>query len=328
MTTNNSRSQPRLPFFRRIAPVALLFFLAPLFGEYLLGNLKFSEIFLLPFLAPLYGGGAVLIREIARRFGHGYGTMLGLGVAYALIEEGLATQLLFNPTYFVGQEGLMHTTISLLGIDAWLTLTLIAMHTVWSICIPIVLVEAIYKKRGDSPWLGKAGFAVVAVISILGTLWIAHENHIDTGFMASLPQLVSTAIIATAIIAATLLAGRRKTMATDGTVPNPWLVSIVAFAASSLFMLTESLPGWTKVGACLIIAASFFVLILRWSHQSNWGFLHTLALVRGGIATYAWLGIFMEPESGPKTLIDHIGSVFIVAFVYWLLFSAGRKQKV
>jgi hypothetical protein len=46
-----------------------LFFLAPLFGEYLLGNLKFSEIALLPFIAPLYGGGAILIRETVRRMG-------------------------------------------------------------------------------------------------------------------------------------------------------------------------------------------------------------------------------------------------------------------
>jgi hypothetical protein len=61
-----------------------LFFLAPLFGEYLLGNLKFSEIALLPFIAPLYGGGAILIRETTRRMGRGYGTMWGLGLAYAL----------------------------------------------------------------------------------------------------------------------------------------------------------------------------------------------------------------------------------------------------
>jgi hypothetical protein len=36
----------RLPFARRIAPAVLLFVLAPLFGEYLLGNLTLSELYL------------------------------------------------------------------------------------------------------------------------------------------------------------------------------------------------------------------------------------------------------------------------------------------
>ncbi|HEY1376950.1 MAG TPA: hypothetical protein VGF55_09155 [Gemmataceae bacterium] len=38
-------------------------------GEYLLGNVSIVEIRALPILALLYGSGALLIREVARRTG-------------------------------------------------------------------------------------------------------------------------------------------------------------------------------------------------------------------------------------------------------------------
>src|SRR5438105_3123342 len=87
----------RLSQRRRITPVIGLFFLSPLVGEYLLGNVSIVEIGALPPLALLYGSGALLIRELARRTGHGWPTMIALGLAYGLIEAGLIDQSLFNP---------------------------------------------------------------------------------------------------------------------------------------------------------------------------------------------------------------------------------------
>jgi hypothetical protein len=60
-----------LTVWRRVAPAVGLFLLAPLVGEYLLGNLSIRDIVALLFLAPMYGGGALLIREVARRTGRG-----------------------------------------------------------------------------------------------------------------------------------------------------------------------------------------------------------------------------------------------------------------
>ena len=46
-----------------VAPVMLLLFLAPFVGEWLLGNQRLSDLHFLPFMALLYGRGAVLIRK-------------------------------------------------------------------------------------------------------------------------------------------------------------------------------------------------------------------------------------------------------------------------
>jgi hypothetical protein len=324
---NTTSSDSRLSLLQRIAPAVLLFFLAPLFGEYLLGNLKFSEVAYVPFIAPLYGGGALLIREVTRRSGRGYATMFILGIAYALIEEGIVDQLLFNPNYFTGQEQLMNTVIPVFGLDVWLTLILIAMHAVWSICIPIILVEAIFAKRGRLPWLGKTGFLVVAVIFILGSIWLWNTIYLESGFLASPLQLVGTAVIIVALIVAAFTFKHPAMTAAQGFVPNPWVAGGFAFTASSLYMFTEFLPGWTRVGACILIAAVSLTLVLRWSHRRNWSALHTLALAGGGILTYAWLGALMEPETGPKTIIDHIGTMLFIGGAMWLFITAAKKLR-
>lgn len=322
-------------FSSRVSPgggesprLSCCFFLAPLFGEFLLGNLKLTELYYLPFLALLYGAGALLIREIARRAGRGYATMLGLGVAYTLIEEGLVDQLFFNPAYFPGQEQLSNTVVPALGLDAWLTLILIGMHTIWSICIPIILVEAIYNERGHKPWLGKTGLAIAVVIFLFGSVWIGYETYRETRFWASTAQLVGTAVVVVAIAAATFALKPRGTARVDGVVPTPSIAGGAALVASSLYMLTEYLPGWTRVVACLLIAVVFFVLVYKWAQRRSWSARHTLALAGGGILTYAWLGAVMVPESGPKTLVDHVGTAIFVGGAVWLLMIAIRKQAV
>jgi hypothetical protein len=305
----------------------LLYLLAPLFGEYLLGNLKFTELIYMPFIAPLYGAGALLIRECARRAGRGYTTMLILGIAYAFIEEGIVDQLIFNPAYFTGQDQLMKTVIPVLGIDTWLTIIVIAMHTVWSTCIPIILVEAIFAKRGKAPWLGKIELTVVAAIFVLGSVWLWHTIYLESGFIATAPQLIGTAVvIAALIIVAFTLKGHSRAPA-QGFAPNPWIAGGVALAASSLYMLTELLPGWTRVGACILIAAVSCTLVYKWSRRSNWSAFHTLALAGGGILTYAWLGAFMEPETGPKTMIDHIGTLILIGGALWLFITAAKNLR-
>ena len=130
-----------MPGTRRwVAPVIGLFFLSPLVAEFLLGNIAIDAIWVLLIIAPLYGGGAVLIREVARWNGRGWPTMMLLALAYAVIEEGWVTQSLFNPSYF-GFDLLGPAYMPFLGMGAWWTLYVLTIHMIWSIAVPIALVE-------------------------------------------------------------------------------------------------------------------------------------------------------------------------------------------
>ncbi len=119
-----------------------LVLLAPTVGEFLLGNIPISQYASVLVLAPLYGGGALLVRETARRLGRGWPTIVLFAAAYALIEEGPVDQMVFNPGYLGLDSFAGYAEIPGLGISGTLVLWSLALHTVWSICVPIALVEA------------------------------------------------------------------------------------------------------------------------------------------------------------------------------------------
>lgn len=308
-------------------PAVLLFFLAPLFGEYLLGNLRISEIVYLPFIAPLYGAGALLIREVTRRAGRGTATMLILGIAYGLIEEGLVDQMLFNSSY-AGQERINDTYIAVLGVDAWLTLLVLTMHTVWSTYIPITLVESLFPEQGTRPWLRLGWLGMIAMIFILGSIYLCYTIYLDENFFASAPQLWGTAIAVIMLLIIAFTIQRPIGAPVADSTPDPWILGIFSLTAGSLFMLADTLPGWVKVGAGLLIAIVFFTAVFVWSRRIGWSAIHRLALIGGGILTYGWLGLFMEPESGPKTVFDYMGSIILASGAIALLaIAAGKLQK-
>jgi hypothetical protein len=87
LENQNLASGGRPTMLRRIAPAVGLFFLAPLVAEYLLGNVSIKEITGLLFLAPMYGGGALLIREVARRTGRGWPTIILLAAAIRTVSK-------------------------------------------------------------------------------------------------------------------------------------------------------------------------------------------------------------------------------------------------
>src|SRR3954470_10607100 len=90
---------PSPTLWTRLKPAFSLVLLAPLIAEYLLGSLSFAQLPLFPIMMLMYGAGALFVREVARRSGRGWPAIILLGLAYGVIEEGLATQSLFNPHY-------------------------------------------------------------------------------------------------------------------------------------------------------------------------------------------------------------------------------------
>ncbi len=77
---------------RRLVPVLTLAILAPLLTEVIFGSTPISTPYPFVFILYLfwYGGGALIIREIARRKGFiRWPQILILGAAFALTEDGL-----------------------------------------------------------------------------------------------------------------------------------------------------------------------------------------------------------------------------------------------
>ena len=152
---------------RRLAPALALYFLAPLVAEFLLGDFSIVSVPLIVVLAPMYGGGALLVREITRRAGRGWPTIAVLALAFGVFEEALLTQSLFNPNY-VDAHLLDKGFVPALGISLSWTVFVLGLHTVWSISTPIALVEESARGPRTAPWLRTFGLLVTALLFVAG----------------------------------------------------------------------------------------------------------------------------------------------------------------
>jgi hypothetical protein len=314
----------------RVAPAVALFFLAPLVGEFLLGNMAIDALPGMIVLAPMYGGAAVLIREMTRRSGRGWPTMLLLGLAYAIFEEGLVIQSLFNPDYF--NANLLSTTyIPALGIGVWWTLFVLTLHTVWSTNVPIAIVEALVPERSTIPWLGNIGLFVAGVLLALGAYATYAGTYAVSGYIAPMPQLVgAVAAIGVLIIAAFAMPWRERAPVGDP-APEPWVVGVVSFVFSSLFMVATLLWGRitaeTVVVVYLVLYAVAIWLVTMWSRREGWGARHVLALAGGALLTYAWHDIPQQPVLGSTGQTDLIGNAIFAIGALLLLAAAIATQR-
>jgi hypothetical protein len=308
---------------RRLLPVAGLFVLSPLVGEYLLGNVPVTELLALPVLVPMYGGGALLVREIARRSGKGWPAILLLAAAYGVIEAALIDQMLFNPPDLANGPELTAAYVPALGFSAVNALAFVGGHMIWSIGIPIALVETFVPDREKTPWLGRIGLAVVALIYLGGSLLIFSAIHQESGFLAKPAQLIGAAVVALVLIGLAFAAPKRPaTLPGDRPAPRAWLVGVLAFVISSAYVLRPE--SWLGVGIGLVTLAVVAYIIGRWSRREGWDARHRLALAGGALLTYAWLGFVLNELYGRQGSVYVIGQAVLAACAILLLIAAYR----
>jgi hypothetical protein len=313
--------------WRRVAPAIGLFLLAPLVAEYLLGNLPITMLSALFALAPMYGGGALLIREVARRRRLGWTGIVALALAYGILEEGFTTQSLFNPDY-AGQRLLDPGYLPALGIGAPWTLFVLALHTVFSISVPIALVEGLARGRRTTPWLGRVGLTVTAVLFAFGIAATTAFSLATYPYVASVGQFAGAAVLIVLLVA---LAFRRPAVAPapDRSAPSPWVVGLTSLAAGAVFETSTWLPSpWANVGAFVVLFAAVTALVVRWSSAAGWGDAHRLALAGGALLTYAWHAFVERPLLPVSATVDLIGDVvFGLGAVVLLVVSALRLRE-
>lgn len=308
--------------WHRLKPALLLVLLAPLIAEYLSGSLSFAQLPVFPLMALMYGSGALLIREVARRSGRGWPAILMLGIAYGVLEEGLATQSLFNPHY-LGLRLLDRGFIPSLGIGGPWTIYVVILHVVWSIAVPIGLVEAIFSTRRTTPWLRIPGLAISAIAFALGVALVTFGTWSQERFVASPAQLATAALLAAVFAIMPFAIFRRDQSAPAQNVErstnrHPAAFALLAFGSGSAFHLVTQfgpafLPPWPQVALGLALALLVIAAVTLTRRAGSWTTRHTDALVLGGLATYCWLGFLLTARlHGPSTIPGQLFPLTIV----------------
>lgn len=335
---------------RRWRYAVALFILAPFVGEFLLGNTPVTAAPWGLLLAPMYGGGALLVREVGRRVG-GWPTLIMFAGAYALLEEGPVDQMLFNPSYLGLDDFSQFAPLPGLGISVSLTVSSLVMHAVWSICVPIALVEAFDSGRSSQaePWLGPVGLVVTTVIFIAGLALVALMNYEQHLFLASPLQLTAVSVLILGLIAGGVVVGCRgrqgpvmpghpepgtERVADDPSASGaPWLrwTGLVAFALSSVYWVIDILGPWF-VGPWTVIVVKVALVgltattLASFSRRAGWGRRHRFAVAAGVLSTYVWVGFVHAGEMGFGVWIVVVGGVLCGLIAVVLVGLAARAE--
>jgi len=311
---------------RGIWPALALFITAPLVAEFLLGNLPIKLLPALIVLAPLYGSGALLIREWVRRTGRGWPSILLLGMAYAILEEAYTTQSLFNPDYLKLHLGLLTPAyIPLLGIGGWWTLWMFNVHAVWSIATPIALIESCVPDRSRTPWLGHIGMVVTALVFVIGATAAGVMQYKQDPFLASTKQFAGSAMVILLLIAAAFLIPTGLRNNPVGITPSPWTAGAVALLFGSAALFVPQAWGWGAAAELFGLDLVMLLAVLAWSRRAGWGLQHQLALGAGAALAYGWHAFLQHPAVGRLDASVRIGNAIFLAGALALIWFATKR---
>ena len=121
---------------------------------------------------------------------------------------------LFNPDY-VDAHLLDQGFVPALGIAVPWTIFVLTLHTVWSISVPIALVEE-WTPRRTTPWLRTPGFVIACVLLAVGCVSTTASTYGNEHYLAAWPKLLAVAVVVIALIAAAFALPGRTGVAVPG----------------------------------------------------------------------------------------------------------------
>jgi hypothetical protein len=308
-------------------PFVLVAMLSPGIVEYLTGSSQLAGLVLSPplffvFLAAnlgLYVPGVLLIREAKVRWRGGWGTVVLLGVAYAIVEEGLALSTLFNPhASVVGALGFYGHFAGV----SWVWLVgVVAVHVVFSISVPIYLLGLALPERRTQPWLSRRALGTVVTVLALDTAALMAITAFSLHFFAGVALVAgSLGVVALLVWAAYRLPPGLFRPWTTRPAARPLAFALVGASFWFGMVLAQALCGAANLPAALAVVLTSLVLAgyLYWflAHIGESEHApHLVALAIGLIAPLAVVGAIVQFRA-PVVLIADAAAVWFFLFLW------------
>jgi hypothetical protein len=312
-----------------VIPAIGLFLLAPWTAECSWGGFTLTDFpFVVAFLAPLYGGAAVLIREVARRTGRGWPTIVLLAAAFGVVQAGLVDQSLLNPDFLDETEfrdlaaAAQATVLPGLGISVEQLLDYVGNHIVLSVCAPIVIVESMVgPSRRHTPWLGWPGLVVVALLYLGGSLLIYADTAGGDAFTPRAGQVAVVVAVILALVGAAFAIRRRPPAVRSGqrAPVRPLVVGGLVVAAH---LASWPASGWAAVALRLVVAVAVVVVVVVWSRRPGWSQAHVLAAGGAGLVVAAGTA-YLVPTYAPAPPQLALASDIAISIVTAALLGAA-----
>jgi hypothetical protein len=322
--------------------VAVLVFLSPVLTELLAGIVHITNLWLLVPEMAVYGGAALLVREVVRRRQRGWVSIMLLGIAYALVEECVILQTSLTPQFFAAGTGSFGWA---LGVQWNYLCAMLGYEGVYAIVLPIALTELLFPKRRKELWLDRRGLTIAAAVFVLGAigvwwLWshVGVRRYGASTYQVPVVNIVLAVVVIVLLIAVALfvLPIERSRAEARRRAWSPWLLGVIAFIFSFFWWLLVAfayVPAATLQGVspvvplciALVWALLAFFSISHLSHARGWQDRHRLGLIFGAVLA-SMLGGTLSILAG--TSIDKLGKlVFDVIALVLLVRLAWSLRK-
>lgn len=325
--------------WRRWGAVLALASLAPICAEFLVAYLDITgdlgeSLFAVVFFMPLYGGAAILIREVAHRAGLRWQGRALLAMAFGLSMTAVIDLSLWTPTNpDIEFWAELQSTTRIPGLDlgAYALVMWVLGHVVMSVLVPQTVVASAARDLRGRAWLGtvglvlwSVGFVAVAVAIHLGE---RDANDVEAG-------PVRLAVSALAVLAVVALAftrvGRRPggtaevgasavhsadagasgerpaaagpsplapsalTPELPGAVTPPRPVLLIALGVVGMALVDLAPFTWWAVAGIVVLAGVVAFAVGRWTRSASWSPAHAAAFAWGALMGRTLLG-FASP---------------------------------
>ena len=324
----------RAPRRTRVIGVLCLLLGAPVFAELIQSYLDITgklggTLFLIAFLAPLYGGVALLIREVAVRTGMGWRGRLLLAAAFGVLMPTWVDLSLWIPQSEEEIElwgdirGVTIAGVSVLALSSWAL-----GHVVMSIAAPLVVVEGLLPNGRGRPWLGWFGITVLTVLAV-GVAALIHFDEEGPDAETSVAKYaLSLAFAAAPGVAAFTRLGRPLTPVEGRGTAGPLLLGIAGFA----LMLAFDMAPASWLGLALVWGA----LRGRRRHPApvrtvtGWTSRHLVAFAFGGILERTLIGFLVPTPPGGDPVGKLVQNIVVLLLVLalGLLLRARTRDPV
>lgn len=267
-------------------------------------------------MVGLYGVGVLIVREVSIKWKKGWGSILLLGVAYGIIEEGLAVKSFFDPNWM--DLGILGTYGRWFGINWVWSFCLTIFHAVYSIAIPILIFSLLFPSLKNKRLLRDKSLRVCFIIFlfVVGFICLFMTPYRPSALL----YLMTMIIVAVFVIAAWKVP--RGCVTTRGVKPlmrSIWFGFVGATFGFLFFFIMYAVPHFVPIPLVPIILEGLLCLtvllfVVKYSGYTK-NSSHKLAFTSGLLSPLIFLAFIHEVNG---ILGMSLVAIFFIGFLFYI----------
>ena len=277
-------------------------------------------LFSIPALLGLYGCGVLLIREASLIWNKGLNSVLVMGIAYGIMEEGVSVHTFFAPVN--ATVGIFGTYGRVFGLDLTWAIIISLFHSVYSIALPILISGLLWPDMKEERLLGRRSFALIFIAYVITVLIL----DVATPYRpAAVYTFFLTAVSASLIYLAGKMPARifRARAITSQKTLTYLILGVVFFPFIIFITRLETFLPYPVLDVEIILVAA---LIYRSLEMNVYGKSERKlsVLTVGLIIPLVFFGFIISASGNPLGVI----AIAAMAYVAYKVLKLGREKSL